>query len=328
MSDTAEIFQFPTQERRPRVNSWRWNELEDEALEALPPEIERLYLRGIRKHMDYATGITGRKRRVSMDMFAEIVEYHPPAGSREKARLYSRQQITRMLDKLEDAGLIVRLHRGKGVKATMEFSLPLACCDAEQHRANSEPRGASQEKPHSRASGEGNSEQGASREERATSGSPVTPNPLTSFGGGASDELELQQPPAEPKPKPAAKQASYPDAFEAAWSAYPKRAGANPKRGAFKAWNARIAEGVPAETLQAGVERYAAFIRAKGDERSEFVMQGQRFFGPNGEYENEWAAPSARQAARPDGRKGFAQPQPQGSYTPTDMDNLPAWMRD
>ena len=35
-----------------------------------------------------------------------------------------------------------------------------------------------------------------------------------------------------------------------------------------------------------------------------------------------------RRPARQDGRKGFAQPQPQGTYTPTDMDNLPDWMRD
>src|SRR5690554_3227490 len=102
--------------RRGDVNSWRWNEFEDEALQKLPPEIERLYMRGIRKHMDYATGITGRKRRVSMEMFASLLEYHPPVGSREKARTYSRQQITRMLNKLEAAGLIERLHRGKGVR--------------------------------------------------------------------------------------------------------------------------------------------------------------------------------------------------------------------
>lgn len=310
------------------MNSWRWNELEDALLEELPPEIERLYLRGIRKFMDYTTGITGQKRRVSMEQFKQLLEYHPPAGSREKPRYYTRQQITRMLDRLEQVGLIVRLHRGKGVKAPMEFHLPMACSDADQQRAESEPRGASQENPHSRASGEGSSEQGASREERAISGSPVNPNPLTTFGGGASDELELQQPPAEPKPKSETKRASYPDDFEAAWSAYPKRAGANPKRGAFKAWKARISEGVPAETMQDGVERYAAHIRAKGDERTEYVMQGQRFFGPNGEYENEWLVPTQRQPSRADGRKGFAQPKEQGTYTPTDMDNLPAWMRD
>lgn len=35
-----------------------------------------------------------------------------------------------------------------------------------------------------------------------------------------------------------------------------------------------------------------------------------------------------RQKPRSGGRLGMAQPKPQGSYTPTDMDNLPDWMRD
>lgn len=33
-------------------------------------------------------------------------------------------------------------------------------------------------------------------------------------------------------------------------------------------------------------------------------------------------------APRQDGRLGMAQPKPQGSYTPTDMDNLPSWLGD
>ena len=214
----------PPNSRATRVNSWRWNELEDEALESLPPEIERLYLRGIRKYMDYATGVTGVKRRVCMDGFMELLNYYPPAGSKEKPRLYSRQQITRMIDKLESAGLVVRLHRGKGVKAAMEFKLPLACNDAEQQRAESEQVGASHTNPHGCHLQAINTEQGASKEERATSCVPVNPKPpLTTFEGepSASSELELT-PPDTPKPKPSA--TPYPDDFEAAWSAYPKRA--------------------------------------------------------------------------------------------------------
>lgn len=267
------------------MNSWRWNELEDEALESLPPEIERLYLRGIRKHMDYATGITGVKRRVCMDGFMELLNYYPPVGSKEKPRLYSRQQITRMIDKLESVGLVVRLHRGKGVKAAMEFKLPLACNDEEQQRAESEQLGASNTNPHGYAAGEDRSEQGASKEERSTSGTPLNPNPLTTFGGGAS---EL------PK-KTSSKTLEYTQEFEAAWAAYPKRSGANPKRDAFKCWRARLAEGVAAADMIAGVERYAAFINTKGDNCTEFVMQAKRFFGTNAEYENEWIAPAQKQ---------------------------------
>lgn len=176
------------------MNSWRWNELEDEALESLPPEIERLYLRGIRKHMDYGTGITGVKRRVCMDGFMELLNYYPPIGSKEKPRLYSRQQITRMIDKLESAGLLIRLHRGKGVKAAMEFKLPLACNDEDEQRAESGQSGASNTSPHGYGSNEDRSEQGASKEERATSGSPVTPNPLTTFEGNSQKSPKKYRP--------------------------------------------------------------------------------------------------------------------------------------
>lgn len=181
MNAPAKIYQLPVKKQEaPRVNSWRWNELEDEALDSLPPEIERLYMRGLRKHMDYATGVVGRKRRVCNEGFMELLEYIPPKGSREKARYYSRQQIGRMLDKLEEIGLIVRLHRGKGVKANMEFYLPLACSDEEQQRARSEHVGESNQNPHGYHSDEGNTEQGAGTDERATSGSPLNNSSLRS----------------------------------------------------------------------------------------------------------------------------------------------------
>ncbi|MGQ0335708.1 replication protein [Halomonas elongata] len=149
--------------------------------------------------------------------------------------------------------------------------------------------------------------------------------PLPSVEGEPSSDPEPQ--PAEPKAKPQAKSKAnaYPDEFEKLWALYPKRGGGNPKKPAYRAWCARLNAGVAAETLHAAVERYAAFIRAKGDERTEFVMQAQRFLGPNGEFENDWTPPANRQT----GRLGMVQPKPQGSYTPTpDMDNLPDWMRD
>lgn len=154
--------------------------------------------------------------------------------------------------------------------------------------------------------------------------------PLPSVEGEPSDEAEQQsaEPKPQPKPKPKPKrQASYPDEFEQLWAKYPKRGGGNPKKPAYKAWCARLKEGVSAETLHDAVDRYAAFVRAKGDERTEFVQQAQRFLGPNGEYENDWQPPKNRADGKP-GRLGMVQPKPQGSYTPTDMDNLPDWMRD
>ncbi|WP_166671056.1 replication protein [Modicisalibacter xianhensis] len=146
-------------------------------------------------------------------------------------------------------------------------------------------------------------------------------------GGACEDELpkiEL----ASQQPKPAAKAKPYPDDFEQAWQAYPKRAGSNPKNHAFQAWQARRKEGVPAERMLEGVRRYVAFCNAKGSAHTEFVMQAKRFFGPSLEFDNDWSLPTAQpRSTRTDGRMGFAQPLPVGSYTPTNEDDLPEWAR-
>ncbi|MES3674415.1 hypothetical protein QC589_00510 [Halomonas elongata] len=320
MANTAEIFQFPPSTRRqPRVRSWRINEIEEEALIELPPEVERLYQHGIRKHMDYATGITGRKRRVSMDMFREVVDYHPPAGSREKARIHSRQQITRMLDKLEAAGLIERLHRGKGVKAAMEFRLPLACSDLDEHRAESDPTGTSRKNPHSRASGEANTEQGANREERSTSGSPVTP--LSPDG----ESVDAQQ----ARPKRQRRQWGEPVDHEltnemvAAVSAdLEAPVKHNPDGWANEFRLMRQRDGRTVEQI-----RYLISWTAEHHFWSSVVLSPKKLRDKWDQLAKQVRG-QRKPATRQDGRLGMAQPQPQGSYTPTDMDNLPDWMRD
>lgn len=87
------------------------------------------------------------------------------------------------------------------------------------------------------------------------------------------------------------------DDFERAWRLYPKREGANPKNKALSAWKARRKEGVSAESMIEGLARYAAFSAAKGNVGTEYIMQGARFFGPGREFENEWKAAPAVQAA-------------------------------
>lgn len=85
----------------------------------------------------------------------------------------------------------------------------------------------------------------------------------------------------------------YSPEFETAWLAYPKRAGGNPKPSAYKAWNARLHEGVTPETLLTGVKRYAAFVAATGKLGSEYVKQAATFFGPDRHFDETWQAPSA-----------------------------------
>lgn len=85
----------------------------------------------------------------------------------------------------------------------------------------------------------------------------------------------------------------YSSEFETAWQAYPKRAGGNSKAAAFKAWNARLKDGVKPEVMLAGVKRYAAYVRATGSAGTQYVNQAASFFGPDRHFEESWQAPSA-----------------------------------
>ena len=80
----------------------------------------------------------------------------------------------------------------------------------------------------------------------------------------------------------------YSPAFEEAWQAYPKRSGGNNKLSAFKAWNARIKQGVKPETMLEGVKRYAAFMASDGKIGTSFVKQAATFFGPDKHFDEPW----------------------------------------
>lgn len=90
----------------------------------------------------------------------------------------------------------------------------------------------------------------------------------------------------------------YSPEFEEAWQAYPKRAGGNSKAAAFKAWKARLKEGVSPADMQAGVTRYAAYVSATGNAGSQFVKQAATFFGPDRHFEESWQAPSINGGGR------------------------------
>ncbi|EPV3682151.1 hypothetical protein ACV4J9_004184 [Enterobacter kobei] len=93
----------------------------------------------------------------------------------------------------------------------------------------------------------------------------------------------------------------YSPAFEEAWQAYPKRAGGNSKAAAWKAWKARIKDGVNTEAMLAGVNRYAGYVRATGSAGTQYVKQAATFFGPDRHFEEPWQAPSGAVSGRPGG---------------------------
>ncbi|HET7552168.1 MAG TPA: hypothetical protein VFK04_12830 [Gemmatimonadaceae bacterium] len=107
-----------------------------------------------------------------------------------------------------------------------------------------------------------------------------------------------EKPRGHTKPKPASS-ASAPASpeFEAAWAAYPKRAGSNSRADARKAWTARVRGGAREADMLAGMRRYAAFCEATGKVGTEWVMQAARFFGPGLHFEQPWTPPAPNGAA-------------------------------
>lgn len=80
--------------------------------------------------------------------------------------------------------------------------------------------------------------------------------------------------------------------FARTFAKYPRRAGGNSRKDALRAWQARLAAGVSPAEIEAGVERYAAFIAATGKEGTEYVKQAATFFGPSEHWTEPWDAPA------------------------------------
>ncbi len=78
---------------------------------------------------------------------------------------------------------------------------------------------------------------------------------------------------------------------------YPKRSGSQRWHDALGAFRARVREGVSPQAILAGVQRYAAFIRATGKERTDYVQQAATFLGKNKGYELPWALPAKPETA-------------------------------
>ncbi|MDP1586313.1 MAG: hypothetical protein Q8M07_01095 [Prosthecobacter sp.] len=109
----------------------RWGDEEDEALQYLPHRAQVLYLRGLRRWMDYETGIVGRGREVSMQMFVELLEVGSKFTSNNKTGSVTAREVRTSLYQLERVGLIERIE-GRRISAlvhTLVFRLPLAAVD-------------------------------------------------------------------------------------------------------------------------------------------------------------------------------------------------------
>lgn len=139
--------------------------------------------------MDFATGVVGGKRRVSYQMFKELLEERRERGSTVSDYVPDRFQINRLLGKLEKVGLITRLPRVMRT-SPMLFRLDLASTDVvrpDEERTMSALAGAHYANPHEDYVSDGVNTRGAHYEERTTSGT----------SGYISNSNELDSPSGE-----------------------------------------------------------------------------------------------------------------------------------
>jgi hypothetical protein len=106
---------------------WQFNEDEDAALEYLPHSDQVLYLRGMRKNMDFSNGTVGIKRGISYQGFKELLEVNRMPGSTKPSYAPSRDELRAMIARLVKVGLLERIHLNTGARVEpLAFKLPIA----------------------------------------------------------------------------------------------------------------------------------------------------------------------------------------------------------
>jgi hypothetical protein len=200
-----------------------------------------------------------------------------PSG-RTLAAFIGRGESTtwRMLGELEDDGAVIRLKTGGGRDSnTYDLDLKVIEVELSHHEiAAISPRDSSY--PIS-------TENGAPIYSYERNGKE--------YRAGAEAPLSfIADPGSKKKPKSKKATNAYTADFERAWALYPRRPQGDSKPDAFKAWNARIAEGRPPAELIAGVERYAAYIKKLA---TQFIQQASTFFGRGEHWAQPWNVPAA-----------------------------------
>jgi hypothetical protein len=102
----------------------KWNDFEDDALMGLPMMARVLYLQGLRRHMDYATGIVGIKRGISYQSLSEVLFIEPSRG-RQNHGSPTQKSIRFAIDLLVRAGLV----ESRSADRRLIYHLPLADAD-------------------------------------------------------------------------------------------------------------------------------------------------------------------------------------------------------
>lgn len=111
---------------------------------------------------------------------------------------------------------------------------------------------------------------------------PAAPAPITVIEPSIESSCNRKKPPAAA------------DEFAEIRKVYPRRGGGQRWEDAHSGYLKAIAAGHTHESILAGVERYAAHIRATGKENTEYVQQAATFMGRNKGFTEPWTIPEQR----------------------------------
>lgn len=117
-----------------------WNDEEDDALQGLPALTQIIYLRGIKRFMDYETALVGVKRGISYQSMREAVYLEPVAGRNTQEKEVTVKVIRVAVGQLIKAGLIESV----GEERRLIFRCILA--DQDKSVKNRKGRGRAEEK--------------------------------------------------------------------------------------------------------------------------------------------------------------------------------------
>lgn len=101
-----------------------WNDQEEGLLQGLPWLAQLIYLRALRRFVDYRTGLVGASRGISYQSIREVLFVEPRQG-RRVAGMPSLKEVRNALDLLIEAGLI----RSVGTERKLLFFLQFADWD-------------------------------------------------------------------------------------------------------------------------------------------------------------------------------------------------------
>lgn len=90
--------------------------------------------------------------------------------------------------------------------------------------------------------------------------------------------------------KPGNGNGQYSQEFKYFWDMYPRPVC---KVAAWKAWKARLSQGVSPGEIMAGLIRYLAYIKAL-DTEEQFILHPSTFIGPSRRWEDTWKIPAGK----------------------------------